>query len=97
MAFCLQAVLLMSFHGWNTERLYEAWDVHSWLFHVKTSNEEEGMNAQLCSTLALDLSRYFTERQNYIYWLNFRNKMERFVDGKTFTELFLPLHLYLEQ
>ncbi len=33
--FYSHAVLLMSFHGWNTERLHEAWDVQTCLFTLK--------------------------------------------------------------
>ncbi len=40
--FYSHAVLLMSFHGWNTERLHEAWDVQTFI-HVKTSSTEGGM------------------------------------------------------
>ncbi len=49
------------------EWLQEAWDVHSCLFHVKTSNNEEGM-----ITLLFILET--EERQNGIYCLKFLKK-----------------------
>ncbi len=56
---------MTSFCDWNMiEWLQEAWDVHSCLFHVKTSNNEEGM-------IALLFILETEERQNGIYCLKF--------------------------
>ncbi len=68
------------------ERLHEAWDVLSCLFRVKTSNKEEGINAQSCSTLPLELRRYTASchvtsesaKMAFIVWICWK-KMERFV------------------
>ncbi len=37
------------------ERLHEAWDIHSYLFNVKTSSKEEGMIAVSAAVWTEDL------------------------------------------
>ncbi len=58
--FYSHAVLLMSFHGWNTERLHEAWDVQTCLFALKLVVQKEEwscwsfmISAQVCGASRL--------------------------------------------